>query len=81
MTTASVPDPDIFALDKDWIKYFASTVAILGDARAIEESITVSYMWRENPGFTVAFSPGVFRHKRVDRARYLEVVEDEVDVE
>ncbi len=29
---------------KDWIKYFASTVAILGDARAIEESITVSYM-------------------------------------
>lgn len=53
-----------------WITHFASTVAILGDARAIEESITVSYMWRQEPGFTVAFSPGVFRHKRVDRERY-----------
>ena len=37
------------------------------NARAIEESITVSYMWRVNPGFRVAFSPGIFRHKRVDR--------------
>eukprot|EP00392_Amoebophrya_sp_AT5.2_P003254 g3259.t1 len=56
---------------KDWIRFFSPTVAILGDARAIEESITVSYQWRENPGFTVAFSPGLFRHKRVDRAKWL----------
>ncbi|CAD7923071.1 unnamed protein product [Amoebophrya sp. A25] len=52
---------------KDWIRYFASTVAILGDARAVEEAITVSYTWRVDPGFRVAFSPGLFRHKRVDR--------------
>lgn len=50
-----------------WIRHFASIVAVLGDARAVEESVTVSYMWRVSPGFTVGFSPGLFRHKRVDR--------------
>lgn len=64
---------------KEWIKYFSSTAGVLGDARAIEESITVSYMWRENPGFRVGFSQGLFRHKRVDRKAYMDMEEREGD--
>lgn len=58
---------------KFWVEHFAAQVAVLGDARAVEESITVSYQWRVNPGYRVAYSPGLFRHKRVDRDTHLEV--------
>jgi hypothetical protein len=51
-----------------WLSHFGSYAAVLGDARAIEETITVSHPWRVSPGFTSAFSPGLFRHKRMDRA-------------
>ncbi len=52
-----------------WLQQFGAQAAVLGDARALEESVTVSYSWRQDPGFRVAFSQGLFRHKRVDRLR------------
>jgi len=64
---------------KFWIKHFAAQVAVLGDARAIEESITVSYQWRVSPGYRVAYSPGLFRHKRVDRDTFEELEDDQCE--
>jgi len=50
-----------------WQLHIASYAAVLQDLRAVEESLSASYMWRVQPSFTLALSLGLFRHRRLDR--------------
>eukprot|EP00928_Gymnodinium_smaydae_P082778 TRINITY_DN66074_c0_g1_i1.p1 TRINITY_DN66074_c0_g1~~TRINITY_DN66074_c0_g1_i1.p1 ORF type:complete len:288 (-),score=52.60 TRINITY_DN66074_c0_g1_i1:141-977(-) len=59
-----------------WQLHLASHAAILQDLRAVEESVSASYMWRVQPSFTIGLSLGLFRHHRLDRTRIPPVEED-----
>eukprot|EP00445_Apocalathium_hangoei_P023007 CAMPEP_0203893968 /NCGR_PEP_ID=MMETSP0359-20131031/36979_1 /ASSEMBLY_ACC=CAM_ASM_000338 /TAXON_ID=268821 /ORGANISM="Scrippsiella Hangoei, Strain SHTV-5" /LENGTH=590 /DNA_ID=CAMNT_0050816213 /DNA_START=24 /DNA_END=1792 /DNA_ORIENTATION=- len=52
-----------------WELHLASYAAVLQDLRAVEEAVSTSYMWRVSPTFTLALSLGLFRHRRLDRAK------------
>ncbi|CAE8583340.1 unnamed protein product [Polarella glacialis] len=45
-----------------WQLHLASYAAVLQDLRAVEESVSSSFMWRVEPSFVMALSLGLFRH-------------------
>jgi len=53
-----------------WKLHLASYGAVLQDLRAMEEAVSSSYMWRVSPTFLLALSRGLFRHHRIDRAKF-----------
>ncbi|CAE8632384.1 unnamed protein product [Polarella glacialis] len=59
-----------------WQLHLASYAAVLQDLRAVEESVSSSFMWRVEPSFVMALSLGLFRHRRLDRRIMPEAEED-----